>query len=113
MSNDIISITEQSIRKYRIRKAPSLSFIEHHTFVGKDDIDRFRVLLDRGFEVTHHDRSGKVQKAILSFHGPSSSLILKPIKSTFLKLFRVDPLVSLVFHFSCSLFVMSFFHFFP
>lgn len=94
MNNDIISSTEQSTRRFRLRRVN----ISRGTGASRDDIDRFRVLLDRGFEVMHHDRSsGSVQKAILSFHGPSNSFLLKPVKSSFLKFFKVEPLVSLLY----------------
>jgi hypothetical protein len=97
MSNDIISAAEQSSRRFRVmqreRLSLNLSSQNHHfTLASRDDLERFRVLLDRGFEVKHHDRSGKVQKAILSFHSPSNSFVLKPSKSSMLKLFRVEPL---------------------
>mmetsp|Transcript_26523 Transcript_26523/g.28926 ORF Transcript_26523/g.28926 Transcript_26523/m.28926 type:complete len:319 (+) Transcript_26523:304-1260(+) len=88
MSNDIIGSTEQLSRRFRLRRTN----IGNNSVASRDDIDRFRVLLDRGFEVMHHDRSGVVQKAILSFHGPSNSFVLKPVKSFFLKFFKVEPL---------------------
>ncbi len=91
MSNDIIGSTEQLSRRFRLRRTN----IGNNSVASRDDIDRFRVLLDRGFEVMHHDRSGVVQKAILSFHGPSNSFVLKPVKSSFLKFFKVEPLVSI------------------
>jgi hypothetical protein len=63
--------------------------------VRREDAERLRVLLERGFEVLHHDRnSGKVQKAIFTFHGPSNSLMLKPVNTSFLRIFRIEPLVS-------------------
>jgi hypothetical protein len=63
--------------------------------VRREDAERLRVLLERGFEVLHHDRnSGKVQKAIFTFHGPSNSLMLKPVNTSFLRIFRVELLVS-------------------
>lgn len=87
MSNDIISSSEAATRRFRFRQ-PTLP-VDSAT---RDDVERFRVLLDRGFEVYHHDRSGKVQKAILSFHGDSNCFLLKPVKAPFLKLFKMEPM---------------------
>jgi hypothetical protein len=95
MSNDIISLAEKASRRFRVRR-------NAHDFnlASRDDIERFRVLLDRGFEVKHHDRSGKIQKAILSFHTPSNSFMLKPVKTSMIKLFRVEPMVTFILLFS-------------
>lgn len=89
MSNDIISLAEKASRRFRIRRNVMSDF----NLASRDDIERFRVLLDRGFEVKHHERSGKIQKAILSFHSPSNSFMLKPVKTSMIKLFRVEPMV--------------------